>query len=33
MLSKGMDMTAIASILGLTENEVMNYLSLNKLGN
>ena len=33
MLSKGMDMTAIASILGLTENEVMNFLSLNKSGN
>ena len=27
MLSKGMDMNTIASILGLTEDEVMNYLS------
>ena len=27
MLSKGMDMTTIASILGLTEDEVTNYLS------
>ena len=27
MLSKGMDMNTIASILGLTEDEVTNYLS------
>lgn len=31
MLSKGMDMTTIASILGLTENESMNYLDSRKL--
>ena len=31
MLSKGMDMTTIASILGLTENESINYLDSRKL--
>lgn len=31
MLSKGMDMTTITSILGLTENESMNYLDSRKL--